>query len=115
MDRKRALNGIFIRCAADLDLKQQVNDEAVTDQDVVDTLEKWITEVSRILVAKGFSEINEEEKAEIQFRLGQRRVNVNPGDETVVLQGAVSIAVHVVIGVAGSSIDSSTCSCRCCR
>ena len=88
MDRKRALNGIFIRCAADLDLKQQVNDEAVTDQDVVDTLEKWITEVSRILVAKGFSEINEEEKTEIQFRLGQRRVNVNPGDETVVLQGA---------------------------
>lgn len=88
MDRKRALNGVFSRCAADLDLKQDLNDEAVTDQDIADTLEKWVAEISQFLVAKGFPAITEQEKGDIEFRLGQRRVNVNPGDETLVLQGA---------------------------
>jgi len=88
MDRKRALDGIFNRCVADLDLQQQVTGEAVSNQDIADKLEEWTAKVSQTLINAGFPPISEDEQAAIEFRLGQRRVNVNPGDQTIVLQGA---------------------------
>ena len=87
MDRKNALKGIFSKCVSDLDLQQDLNDEAVTDKDIARVLDEYVTKVSEVLSKNGFPVISSEERAHLQFLLGQRRVNVKRGDQTVVLQG----------------------------
>lgn len=87
MDRKRALKGIFSKCVSDLDLQQDLTGEAVTDEDLASVLDEYVGQVSEILSKGGFPIISPEERAKLLFLLGQRRVNVNRGDQTVVLQG----------------------------
>ena len=87
MDRKRTMLGIFSKCASELDLKQEMSGKAVSDQDIAKVLEKFADEVSRVLIEHGFPAITREEKNNIEFKLGQRRVSVNQSDGTVVLAG----------------------------
>ena len=73
MDRKNALKGIFSKCVSDLDLQQDLNDEAVTDKDIARVLDEYVTKVSEVLSKNGFPVISSEERAHLQFLLGQRR------------------------------------------